>query len=376
MKIQRVEAIPYEIPYVTPLKFASGEVLTADHVLVRITTDDGVVGTADAPPRPYTYGETQKSIVAVVEDLFAPQLVGLDVLDREKVQAVLARTIHNETAKGAVDIALWDVIGQALGQPVTKLLGGFTDSMRVSHMLGFKPAAELLDLALEIRDTYGITTFKLKTGRHPLSLDVEAARVLREGLGEDAELYMDANRGWSANEAMEVLRRTDDLGLQFLEEPDDAREVLGRRRLVERSMIPIAADESAPTLGEAARELLTGGANLLALKTARSGFTEAAKIVGMAEGMGVDVYVGNQIDTQVGTIASVVFGAAFAHTSRRAAELSNFLDMADDLLAEPIIISDGRIAAPRVPGVGTTVDEDKLTAYRTDRSAPAPTMFS
>jgi L-Ala-D/L-Glu epimerase len=367
MKIATIEAIPYSIPYVHPLHFASGAVHEADHVLVRITTDDGVVGTADTPPRPYTYGETQKSIVAVVEDLFAPQLVGLDVLDREKAQAVLARTVHNQTAKGAVDIALWDVIGQALGQPVTKLLGGFTDSMRVSHMLGFKPAQELLDLALEFRETYGITTFKLKTGRHPVGLDVEAARVLREGLGEDAELYMDANRGWSANEAMEVLRRTSELGLQFLEEPDDAREVLGRRRLVEHSTIPIAADESAPNLGEAAKEVLTGGANLLAVKTARSGFTEAAKIVGMAEGMGVDVYVGNQIDTQVGTVASVVFGAALAHTSKRAGELSNFLDMADDLLAEPVVIADGRIRVPDVPGVGTAVDEDKLAHYRTDR---------
>lgn len=367
MKIAALEAIPYSIPYVHPLHFASGAVHEAEHVLVRVRTVDGIVGTADAPPRPYTYGETQKSIVAVIEDLFAPQLVGLDVFDREKVQAVMARTVHNEAAKGAVDIALWDIIGQALGQPVTKLLGGYTDSLRVSHMLGFKPAAELLELALEFRDTYGITTFKLKTGRRPLSLDVEAAKVLREGLGEEAELYLDANRGWSANEAAEVLHRTSDLGLQFLEEPDDAREVLGRRRLVANSAIPIAADESAPTLGEAAREILTGGANLLAVKTARSGFTEAAKIVGMAEGMGVDVYIGNQIDTQVGTVASVVFGAAFAHTAKRAAELSNYLDMADDLLAEPLTITDGRIHVRQVAGAGTTIDDDKLTRYRSDR---------
>jgi L-alanine-DL-glutamate epimerase-like enolase superfamily enzyme len=234
-------------------------------------------------------------------------------------------------------------------------------------MLGFKPAQELLALALEFRETYGINTFKLKTGRRPLHLDIEAARVLRNGLGEDAELYMDANRGWSANEAAEVLRRTAELGLQFLEEPDDAREVLGRRRLVANSPIPIAADESAANLGEAAREILTGGANLLAVKTARSGFTEAAKIVGMAEGMGIDVYIGNQIDTQVGTAASVVFGAAFAHTAKRAAELSNYLDMADDLLAEPLAITGGRIRVPEGPGVGTAVDEDKLSLYRSDR---------
>ncbi|VXC18657.1 Muconate cycloisomerase [Arthrobacter sp. 9AX] len=366
MKIAAIEAIPYSIPYRHPLHFASGSVHEADHVLVRVHTDDGVVGTADTPPRPYTYGETQKSIVAVVQDVFAPQLVGIDIFDREKIQAVLARTIHNQTAKGAVDIAVWDVIGKTLGQPVTKLLGGYTDSLRVSHMLGFKPAKELLALALEFRETYGINTFKLKTGRRPLNLDIEAARVLREGLGEDAELYMDANRGWTANEAAEVLRRTADLGLQFLEEPDDAREVLGRRRLVTNSPIPIAADESAANLGEAAREILTGGANLLSVKTARSGFTEAAKIVGMAEGMGIDIYIGNQIDTQVGTVASVVFGAAFAHTAKRAAELSNYLDMADDLLAQPLAITDGRIHVPEGPGAGTDVDDVKLAHYRTD----------
>jgi L-alanine-DL-glutamate epimerase-like enolase superfamily enzyme len=367
MKIAAIEAIPYSIPYLHPLHFASGSVHAADHVLIRLRTDDGVLGTADTPPRPYTYGETQKSIVAVVEDVFAPQLIGVDIFDREKVQAILYRTVHNQTAKGAVDIALWDVIGKTLGQPVTKLLGGYCDSLRVSHMLGFKPAQELLALALEFREAHGINTFKLKTGRHPLHLDIEAARVLREGLGEDAELYMDANRGWTANEAAEVLRRTADLGLQFLEEPDDAREVLGRRRLVSSSPIPIAADESAANLGEAAREILTGGANLLAVKTARSGFTEAAKIVGMAEGMGIDVYIGNQIDTQVGTAASVTFGAAFAHTAKRAAELSNYLDMADDLLAEPLAITAGRIHVPEGPGVGTDVDEDKLALYRTDR---------
>lgn len=366
MKIVAVEAIAYSIPYRSPLHFASGAVHQADHVLVKITTDDGVVGWADAPPRPYTYGETQRSIVAVVEDVFAPELIGLSVFDREKAQAIMARTIHNECAKGAVDIAMWDCIGKILQRPVSQLLGGFTDRLRVSHMLGFKPAQELLDLALGFRERYGITSFKLKTGRQPIELDIEAARVLRDGLGSDVEIYMDANRGWSANQAAEVLRRTADLGMTFLEEPDDAREVLGRRRLVTHSPIPIAADESAPNLGEAAREILTGGANFLAVKTARTGFTESAKIVGFAEAAGIEVYVGNQIDTQVGTVASVVFGAAFAHTARRAAELSNFLDMTDDLLAEPLQIHDGAIEVPRVPGAGTGIDPEKLAKYRLD----------
>src|SRR5699024_10925819 len=162
LKITALEAIPYAIPYTHPLRFASGEVHTADHVLIRIHTDEGVVGTADAPPRPYTYGETQASIIEVVKNVFAPQIIGTDPFDREKIHDVMRRTIHNQVAKGAVYIALWDIAGKALGMPVHKLLGGWTDSMRVSHMLGFRPAQELLEEAQRFGEEYGITTFKLK----------------------------------------------------------------------------------------------------------------------------------------------------------------------------------------------------------------------
>ena len=367
MKITAIEAIPYAIPYTHPLKFASGEVTTADHILVRIHTDAGITGTADAPPRPYTYGETQTSIKVIVEDVFGPEIIGLDPFDREKVHEVMDRTINNQVAKGAVDIALWDLVGKALQTPVHKLLGGYTDSMRVSHMLGFKPAEELLEEAQRFGQEYGITTFKLKVGRRPLSLDIEACHVLREGLGDDVEIYLDANRGWSANEAMEVLRQTADLGLTMLEEPCDAKEAMSRRRLVDHSPIPIVADESVPTAGDASRELLSGGANAICIKTARSGFTEATEILGLCTGLGVDVTMGNQIDTQVGSMATVTFGAAHRASSARAGELSNFLDMSDDLLADPIQIHDGRISVRDLPGVGAEIDEDKLKHYRIDK---------
>jgi L-alanine-DL-glutamate epimerase-like enolase superfamily enzyme len=285
-------------------------------------------------------------------------------MDRGKAHGVMGRTVNNQVAKGAVDIALWDLIGKSVGTPVHKLLGGYTDRMRVSHMLGFRPAGELLDEALRFGEQYGITTFKLKVGRRPLALDIEACHVLREGLGEDVELYLDANRGWTANEALEVLRRTEGLGLTLLEEPCDAKETMSRRRLVEKSPIPVVGDESVPTAGDVSRELLSGGCNAICIKTARSGFTEAQQILGLCTGLGVDVTMGNQIDTQIGSLATVTFGAAHEAASRRAGELSNFLDMADDLLAEPLRIENGTIAVRDVPGVGAEVDEEKLARYR------------
>ncbi|WP_040167393.1 mandelate racemase/muconate lactonizing enzyme family protein [Microbacterium gorillae] len=366
MKITEVEAIPYRIPMRKALHFASGEVHAIEHVLLRLTTDEGLVGTADIPPRPYTYGETVASVTGLLRGLFRDALVGTDPFARERVHERLNRTVGNPTTKGAIDIALWDLAGQAVGRSVHALLGGYTDRLRVSHMLGFDEVPAMVDEAQRYRDEYGIDTFKVKVGRRPLALDIELTRALRGALGPDVELYLDANRGWTATEARQVLDATADLDLTFFEEPDDAAEVLGRRWLVRLSRIPIVADESAPSLGDAAREIQTGGASALSIKTARTGFTESAKILAYAEAVGVDVLMGNQIDTQLGSTATVVFGAAFAYSARRAAELSNFLDMADDLTVRPLSIVDGFVAVPDGVGTGIEIDPDKLAHYRLD----------
>ena len=367
VKVTAVEAIPYAIPYAKTLRFASGEVSTAEHVLVRVHTDEGLVGTAEAPPRPFTYGETQQSIVAVIERLFAPAVVGRSLLERETVHAALDRTVGNPTAKAAVDMALWDALGRSLGVSVNELLGGWTDRMRVSHMLGFDTPAAMVEEARRIREVHGITTFKVKVGRRPVDLDVDVVRALREAFGDTVELYVDGNRGWTPSEAARALRAMRDLDLTLAEELCPADDVLGRRWLVRQTDIPFVADESASRPGEVTRELLDGAATAISIKTARTGFTASQRVLHLCEGLGVEVLMGNQIDGQVGTLCSVAFGAAHRHTSARAGELSNFLDMSDDLLAEPLRITDGELVVRPGPGLGLEIDEDKLAHYRQDR---------
>ena len=367
MKITRVEAIPYRIPYRKPLRFASGEVHAADHVLVRVHTDDGVVGVADAPPRPFTYGETQRGVVAVIEDLFAEQVVGTTLLERETVRARLERTVGNPVAKSAVDMAMWDALGRSLDLSVGDLLGGHTDRMRVSHMLGFETPEAMVDEAIRMRDTHGITVFKVKVGRRPVELDTAVVRALRDGLGDGIELYVDGNRGWTAAESARAMDEMADLGLTLAEELCPADDVVSRRWLVQRLGVPFVADESATTPAEVTREILGGSATAVSIKTARTGFTGSVRVHHLCEGLGVDVVMGNQIDGQLGTACTVAFGAAFASTSRRAGELSNFLDMSDDLLVEPLTIRDGELAVPPGPGLGVEIDPDKLAAYRIDR---------
>jgi L-alanine-DL-glutamate epimerase-like enolase superfamily enzyme len=366
MKITRIEAVPFSIPYTHPLKFASGEVHAADHVLVRVHGEDGVVGHAEAPPRPYTYGETQDGIKAVIEKIFAPQIVGLDVFDREKIHSRLNRTVGNPCAKGSIDIAIWDVIGKVLGRPVTTLLGGYTDRMRVSHMVGFDDPARTVELAQMFKEMYGITTFKIKVGRRPYTLDVDVCRALRAHFGGTVDLYIDGNRGWSATEAARALRAMEDLDLLMAEELNPADDVLGRRWLISRTRIPFYADESVSRPAEAARELLDGAATAISIKTARTGFTYSQRVHFLCESLGIENYIGNQIDGQVGTMASLVFGAAYKGTAERAGELSNFLDMSDDLLAEPLRIEQGELKVRDLPGTGVIIDEDKLSRYRCD----------
>lgn len=366
MKITKVEAVPFAIPYRKPMRFASGEVTVADHVLVRVHTDEGLTGTAEAPPRPYTYGETQASIMAAVRTLFAPAVTGLSPLEREVIHARLNRTVGNPAAKAAIDMAVWDIIGQSANVSVTDLLGGYANRMRVAHMVGFGEPAAMVAGALRVRELHGVTTFKVKVGRHPVELDIAVCRALRDALGAGATLYIDGNRGWTATESARALRAMDDLDLEFAEELCPADDVLGRRWLVKQSNIPIFADESVSRPGEVTRELLGGSANGISIKTARTGFTYSHRVLALCEGLGVDVVIGNQVDGQIGSLCGAAFGAAFELTSRRAGELSNFLDMADDLLTEPLTITDGYLNVQEAPGLGIGIDPGKLARYRTD----------
>lgn len=366
MKIIAVEAIPYSIDYRKPLRFASGEVHAAEHVLVRVHTDDGIIGVADAPPRPFTYGETQRGLVAVIETIFAPAVLGLTLTEREVAHARMARTVGNPVAKAAVDMAIWDALGRTLDLSVNELLGGFTDRMRVSHMLGFDTPEAMVDEAARMRSEYGIETFKVKVGRRPVSLDTAVVRALRNGLGDDVELYVDGNRGWTASESARAMAEMKDLGLTLAEELCPADDVMGRRWLVQQLDVPFVADESAVTPADITREALGGSATAISIKTARTGFTGSLRAHHLCEGLGLEVVMGNQIDGQLGSACTVAFGAAFDLTSRRAGELSNFLDMSDDLLTEPLQIRGGELAVSGRAGIGVDIDPDKLAHYRLD----------
>jgi L-alanine-DL-glutamate epimerase-like enolase superfamily enzyme len=364
VRIAAVEAIPFSVPYRRHAQFASGTVTSADNVLVRVHSDAGLIGQAEAQPRPYTYGETQASIVHTVRGALADLLAGIDPLRTELIAERCARIAGNYVARGAVDLAVWDLVGQLLDLPCHTLLGGFAADVAVAHMLSFGEPAAMAEEALTMHERLGVSTFKVKVGRRP-ELDVAATSAIRDALPA-ADLYVDANRGWSLQDALAAGDELIELGVRAIEEPISVEDRAGRRRLAERWTVPLVGDESCISLAHVDRALEEGAVGMVSVKTARTGFTESRRILDLCLARSTPIVVGSQYEGALGAAATVSFAAAFAATAGQPAEITNFLDLADDLIVRPPEIADGRATAPDAPGLGIAVDEERLRHYRVD----------
>jgi L-alanine-DL-glutamate epimerase-like enolase superfamily enzyme len=365
VRITAVEAIPFSVPYRVAPRFASGSIEAADNVLVRVHTDAGLVGQAEAQPRPYTYGETQVSIVEVVSGELNAALTGLDPLRVELIASRCAAVAGNYVARGAVDLAIWDLVGQLLECPCHMLLGGFADDVAAAHMVSLDEPAAMADEATAISERLGVRTFKVKVGRAP-SLDVAAVRAIREAL-PDADLYVDANRGWSYESAVRAGDELAELGVRTIEEPIAIEDRAGRLQLAERWTVPLGGDESCISLAHVDRAIDEGAVGVVSIKTARTGFTESRRILDLCFARNIPVIMGSQYEGAIGATATIAFAAAFAATADQPAEITNFLDLADDLVTTVPAIRDGRAAPSAAPGLGLEVDEERLQRYRLDR---------
>ena len=222
----------------------------------------------------------------------------------------------------------------------------------------------MADEALEYHERLGIRTFKVKVGRD-VELDLAAVAAIRNAL-PTAELYVDANQGWSYAQALRTGDALIELGVDAIEEPIPAGDREGRRRLAMRWRVPMIGDESCISPSHVARSLDDGAIRTVSVKTARTGFTESRRILGHCLARAIPVVVGSQYEGAGGALATVAFAAAFAATAGRPAELTNFLDLADDVVVRPPAIRDGRAAVPEVAGLGIEIDEERLQRYRVD----------
>jgi muconate cycloisomerase len=364
MNIVDAEAIPIRIALKQPFHIAVGTITHTNHVLVRMTDEDGRVGWGEAVTFHPVYGYDQRALYQVLADHLIPAVRGLDPREIARIHETMDRVIpKNLMAKTAVDIAAHDLAAQAAGQPVHVLCGGKRlERVPQIGVVGIVSNEEAAESAIRLMEE-GYGTVKIKIGLDAAG-DAARVRAVREAVGEGTPLRVDGNCGYSRAEALRAFRLMEDVGLEWIEQPLPAWDLEGMAELSARLDTPVAVDESMYTPEDAFRCITSGAADVVNIKVAKcGGIYRSRKIAAVCEAAGVPCFLGGCVETSVGTAAALHFYAATSNVLS-AAEIHGSPYYVDDIAVEPFAAEDGSIAVPNGPGLGVEVDEDKVNAYR------------
>lgn len=301
--IKRITPRPFRLPLRGALRWGkSSELAALEHVLLEVELSDGAVGRAEVPPRPTIYGETIGTVKAALEYL-SPKLLGLKADDSEAIQRVLAGFPGNHTAKGGLDIALWDAWAQSEGQALWQVLEPHHSRIKVSYILGIADEKEMLEDAASVYAA-GVRVLKVKVGRDLVG-DLARIAALREHF-PGIQLYADANETLLPEDAEAFLRTWAEAGLLYVEEPLPIAEVLARKKLKKSGALPIIADDSAFTPRDLWREIQLDTFDILNIKPARTGFTQSLEMLLRVREEGKTAMVGSQALSSFGAYQSAL----------------------------------------------------------------------
>jgi L-alanine-DL-glutamate epimerase-like enolase superfamily enzyme len=364
MRVRSIDPIAVGLPMIKPLIMAGETVARADNVLVRIEADDGLIGWGEAASAPTMTGETVASMVAAVHYLTSV-LIGCKVGDIAGARAAMdARMYANHGAKAAIEIALHDLAGRATGRPVRTLLGNKRRSRLplLGVVGGGDFDGDVADAAA--KKAKGFTAFKIKVGVDGPDKDAARTRAICAVLGPDCLISADANQGFTTDQAIAFVHAVAGTGLDFLEQPVARHDLAGMAAVAAASAIAIGADEGIHSADDIARHHAQGAARGVSLKSIKlggiAGMLEAARL---ADDLDMRVNVSCKTgESSIGCAAAlhvaavmpnVAWGLTLTHTG-----------LAEDVTPTPLPIAGGFADVPDAPGLGITVDEDKVRRFQ------------
>jgi len=352
MKIRDIQIGEIHIPLKTPFKTALRTVDKIDDILVKVTADTGECGYGEAPPTAAITGETKESIRGAVLSCIRPALLGMDLDCFEQVMEKLDGCIvKNTSAKAAVDMALYDLRAKSLGLPLWKLLGGARRELETDLTISVNPVEEMVrDSLSAVRE--GFSILKIKVGKDS-GQDVERLLRIREAVGPGVRLRVDANQGWSAKEAVSIIRTLEDKGVapELVEQPVPAHDLAGMRLVKKSVLTPILADESVFSPEDAVRVLREEAADLLNIKLMKTGGIHGAlRICALAESCGVECMTGCMLESKLAVTAAAHLAGAKRVVTR--ADLDGPALCAYDPYQGGPEFPAGRILLGDAPGLG------------------------
>lgn len=370
MKITGVEAIILDVPTVRAHVLAMATMNSQAVCLVRVSCADDIIGIGEATTiGGLAYGpESPESIKLTIDAYMAPLLLGRDATRPAQVMAQLSRHIvGNNFAKCAIETALLDAQGKRVGLPVSELLGGRVhDSLLVLWTLASGDTGKDIAEAEAMIGSRRHNAFKLKIGKRSLVDDVAHVGAIKRALGDSASIRVDVNMAWDETTAQRGIDMLADVGCDLVEQPIIRHNRAGMARLCARAPIPIMADEALTGPASAYDYASQAAADVFAVKIEQSGGLFAAKQVqGVADAAGVALYGGTMLEAGVGTIASAHVFSTFP-TISFGTELFGPLLLTEEMLEKPLSYGDFSLHMPTGPGLGITLDEDRIAFLRRD----------
>ena len=351
MQITKIAVAGLTLPLKHPYSIAYQNISEAKVIFLRIETRDGISGYGCASPEEAITGENFTAARTLLEGEIRELLRGQDPLRRGFIlNSIAACTANFPSVRGAVDMALLDILGKKARLPVWKLFGGYRRSIETSITLGIAPMEETLNLAQDLLKQ-GFRILKLKGG---LSVEEDSEKLnrLRELAGPEAVLRFDANQGYSVSEALRLLELAAPAKIEILEQPTprNAPRMLGH--VTQLLAVSVMADESIQSLHEAfhlAREELVDMMNIKLTKV--GGFAAARRIDAVAQAAGIESMVGCMDEPALGVAAGLHF--ALSHENVRYADLDSFLDLAEDPSRGAVYLKKGMLIPRSAPGFGS-----------------------
>lgn len=310
MKIVDIKIKKLRIKMKSPFKIAFAVQDYADNVIIKIVTDEGIYGLGEAAPFAPVTGETVDTVISTL-NMFKEGLIGMDSLEIEKIHVLMDRLIAGNTAaKAAVDIALFDIMGKAMGQPLYKVLGGFSREVQNDVTIGIDTPENMANEAKERVEKDGFRILKIKAGINPDD-DIKALKLIRETVGNDIRLRVDANQGYNVTEAVRVLKEFEKIGVEAVEQCLPDWNIDDSKLIRDKVNMSIMLDESIHSPKDAAKACKAGAADVLNIKLMKcGGLYNALKINAIAEANDVRCMVGCMVESKIAITAGASLVAA------------------------------------------------------------------
>jgi len=374
MKIEKVEVFGVAVPLIGEYKNAYLSKTVQKSAIVRITASGGVSGLGNIDPTPGYSKEQTPEHLAVLRGKLAPLLIGMDATNVHAVLATIEPAVKGFLdSKAAIEMACVDLAARIAGLPVHAYLGGAVkDRLLFNAWIGILPPDAAAKETLAWKQQ-GFRSAKIKVGGN-IEADRERVKAVREAVGPEFQLRIDANAGYDADTSIKLAKMVAPFKLQLFEQPVPDHDIAGMARVRREANavgLPIMADESVLDHASLIRIIKADAADLVKVKVMKQGgFLNTRRMIATAEAAGIRCVVGHGFGLGVNTMAEIMLAATSANVLD-GLECVGPLNTADDIVTRKLDLSSGSLALPAGPGLGVTLDDAKLAKYRLDLKAAA-----